>query len=58
MFVVILEIHFPTLTNIQINFFQYGKPVNPHYEMCLSTNFPHLRKLQASPGICLLIYSI
>lgn len=58
MFVVIFKTPFSTLTNIQIHFLWYGKPVNPHYKVCLSINFPHLGKLQASLGISLLIYNI
>lgn len=58
MFVVIFATPFPTLTNIQSHFFQEGKPVNPHYKTCLSTDIPHLRRLQVSPGINLPIDSI
>lgn len=58
MFVVIFETPIPPLTNVQIHFFQYRKPANPHYKTCLSIHFPHLKKPQASPGISLLICSI
>lgn len=47
MFVAIFETPIPPLTNVQIHYFQYRKPGNPHLQNMSFNKFPSSQK---APG--------
>lgn len=49
MFVIIFETPIPPLTNVQIHFFQYRKPGNPHLQNMSFNKFPSSQKAPGFP---------